>query len=157
MLSAAADRNPNGAAIVSCHQLDQYRAPLYWTYAELKRKSESLAGSLKALGHTPKGPVVILLGNQVEWALLFWTSARLGSPLVPLSPRSIIRPDEVKHMLMIAGASVLVAANEDQATKLKKFAPEILRDIPIKIIVACGSMNLPSFWNFSCRCFGQAM
>ena len=120
--------------------------PLRWTYAHLKHKCASLAGSLESLGHTPKDPVVTLLGNQAEWGLLFWTSPRLRSRFVSLSARSLARPEEVKYMLIVAGAGVLVATDEDQAAQLGEIAPKILRKVPVKIIVKCGRTNLPSSW-----------
>ena len=146
LLSAAADQHPDNAAIISLHQSEHSRAPLRWTYAQLQHKCASLAGTLKSLGHPPKDPVVTLLDNQAECGLLFWTCARLGSPFVPLSPRSLARPEELKYMLRVAGAGILVATDEDQAAQLDEITPEILRKVPIKIIVKCGRMTLPSPW-----------
>ena len=146
LLSAAAEQHPHNAAIISLHQFEHSGAPLRWTYAQLEHKCASLMGSLELLGHTPKDSVVTFLDNQAEWGLFFWTSARLGSPFVPLSPGSLARPEEVKYMLRVAKAGVVVATDEHQATHLDQIAPEILRKIPIKIIVKCERTNPPSSW-----------
>ena len=86
------------------------------------------------------------LVNQAECGLLFWTSARLGSPCVPLSPRSLARLEELKYTLRVAGVGTLVATDDDQAAQSDEIAPEILRKVPIKIIVKCGRTTLPSSW-----------
>ena len=144
LLEQAAREHPNKTAVVSLCQDDDLTdtsgvfsgtRPLRWTYAHLQQKASHLAANLYALGICDHRSIVTFLDNQAEWALFFWASVQLGSPLVPLSPRSFSRSEEVRYMLDLVSPGAVVVANDGIAKEFEKTFPLPL-DRPLVKIVA---------------------
>lgn len=68
-----------------------------WTYAELWRDVERLAGNLAARGVRPGEPVVFQLPNGPEFALCWLASLRLGAIATPINFR--LAAGETAHVL----------------------------------------------------------
>ena len=68
-----------------------------WTYAELWRDVERLAGALAAQGTRPGDPVVFQLFNGPEFALAWLAALRLGAVAVPINFR--FSAGETAHVL----------------------------------------------------------
>lgn len=93
-------------------------AVLRWTYHELLRRSEELAAGLRARGCVAGMPLVVFLGNSAEWALFFWTAARMQMPFVPLDPRALADPSGVSKILGLVRPAVVVVSGAKVAQAL---------------------------------------
>ncbi|WP_421729606.1 AMP-binding protein [Brevundimonas sp.] len=80
-----------------------------WTWRELARRVDALAGGLDALGLAPGDRVGILSPNCVEWVLTQLATARLGLILVAINPA--YRTYELGHALRLSGVRALVTAD----------------------------------------------
>ncbi|MBK8988684.1 MAG: AMP-binding protein [Chloroflexi bacterium] len=81
-----------------------------WTYGELDRLVNALAGSLQAQGVQPGDLVAALLPNSLTYVCLIHALARLGAVLVPLNTR--LTEDEIAWQIGHVGAKWLVAERE---------------------------------------------
>ncbi|KAM0226425.1 hypothetical protein ACHAPA_002806 [Fusarium lateritium] len=124
----AAAASPDGDAVVSLWQphdhLSDSSLPvlnrnnesyLRWSYSELQGKAERVAGSLEKLGCRPGMRLVVVLGNCVEWALLFWAAAKMRMAFVPIDPTV---PRDVKAMILSLEPHVVVAQDAQAAEAL---------------------------------------
>lgn len=94
--------------------------PEAWTYAQLRTKSLRLAYCLLAKGVKLRSSIVIILYNQLEWALFFWASAHLGCKFIGIDYRAITHEQQARDLLnqvpgCNSGFSVVVA-NEQLAS-----------------------------------------
>jgi len=53
------------------HHMKRDTEPVSWTYYNLYTKSMRIARCLSAKGVTPGSSIVVVLYNQIEWALMF--------------------------------------------------------------------------------------
>ncbi|KAG6988915.1 hypothetical protein G7Y79_00068g096140 [Physcia stellaris] len=145
LLSQAAHQHPHNSAVISLHQSEAQLIPGKLSYIELFEKSEILAACLESFVDVSEHSIMTFLHNQVEFALLFWTSARLGYTFVPLDPQSVGRP-EVDHMLTTVKPSIIVTADAHLAATLVKTTSALLRDVPLKVAIRNGNESLPLSW-----------
>ena len=120
MLDQAVKLHAGKDALVSMHQYapigqpihdDQQntRPPLRLTFSELHHHAASFAVALYDHGIRPGQPIVVFLGNCVEFAIALLAAARLGVPFVPLDPRMLARRFEVEHCLRLIKPTVVLA------------------------------------------------
>ncbi|KAF5008034.1 hypothetical protein FDECE_5655, partial [Fusarium decemcellulare] len=104
----SASKYPNRLAVASLHQPQGlYRIPtgssksdyLRWSYADLKVAVDRFASSLWHLGARPGTALATFLNNRAEFVIAYWAAHKLGCPLVPINPRTLINRDEAEHML----------------------------------------------------------
>jgi long-chain acyl-CoA synthetase len=76
------------------------------SYRDLGRQIDAWVGALRAAGAGPGGCVAIWLPNSPAFVAAFVASLRLGAVAAPLGV--LLKPREVRHRLVVAGAAVLV-------------------------------------------------
>ena len=86
--------------------------PTTLTFADVGRRTGELASALRARGVVPGDRVGVMLGNTVEFPLVWLALARLGAAMVPLNTR--YRSDDVAHLLSDAGVRLVVARPEHE-------------------------------------------
>ncbi|MEM6937935.1 MAG: AMP-binding protein [Pseudomonadota bacterium] len=77
-----------------------------YTFKALSDAIHSLAGGLAARGIGPGKVVGIMAPNLPEYAIVFHAVAVTGGALTPINP--LYGPEEVRHQLTDAGASILI-------------------------------------------------
>ncbi len=77
-----------------------------YTYRELAEKIHSLAGGLAARGIAPGKVVGLMAPNLPEYAIVFHGVAVAGAAVTTINPT--YGPEEVRHQLSDAGATILV-------------------------------------------------
>jgi fatty-acyl-CoA synthase len=97
LLDEMAARYPSNKAIV--HEGEGI------TYPQLKSQVDHAARSLLALGLRRGDPVAVLIGNQPEWMILCFATARIGGTFVPLN--TWYRRSELDWSLRHTGAASL--------------------------------------------------
>lgn len=67
---------------------DETRNRLEWSYSQLSRKAESLADKIQGLDLAVQGSMIVpFLASGPEWALWFWTAAKLNMPIAAVDPK----------------------------------------------------------------------
>ena len=162
ILANAVKSNAKGIAVVSLHQSDKtlpalnYSSPkqesyLVWSYEQLDHAANILASSLRDLGIGRKMRVAVCLYNGVEWALWFWTCARLGATFVPLDPRAVLRKVDTSHYLQVTRPEVLVVSDRAAAEALQQDHDSAVWHIKLKVIAEHPPhREVPSGWT-SCN------
>lgn len=126
LLAQSAHCHPHHEAVVSLWQSESpyttkdttsersgaHPRTLRWTYESLLRYSEALASWLETQGCRPGTPLVAVLGNCAEWALLFWAAVKLGVPFVPLDPRALADANGFAAILELIQPAAIVVADE---------------------------------------------
>jgi acyl-CoA synthetase (AMP-forming)/AMP-acid ligase II len=108
------------------------------TYKEMHRMVEHIASRLQGDYGVRKGErVAILLGNCMEYALLFFACSRIGAITVPLNTR--LAPKEIQFMLEQSGSMALITDME--------FAEKVegTDSVAVKIIVGGNQDGFVSF------------
>ncbi len=77
-----------------------------YTYAELREKIHALAGGLAARGIAPGKVVGLMAPNLPEYAVVFHGVAVAGAAVTTVNPT--YGPEEVRHQLSDAGATILI-------------------------------------------------
>jgi len=95
---AAARRRPDGIALITAERS--------LTWADVDAAVDRAAARLTALVDEPGGRVAIVLGNTVDFAVVYFGVLRAGLVAVPLNPG--YSPDEIDHVLRDAGVSLVV-------------------------------------------------
>ena len=117
----------------TCNRWPDHEAAVFpaqnirWTYSELSRQIDRLAGGLLALGVKKGERVGILSPNRVEWLLTQFATARIGAILVCINPA--YRLAELEYALNKVGCAALVTAHSfkgsNYAEMLLELAPEL--------------------------------
>ncbi|RHZ51501.1 hypothetical protein CDV55_103440 [Aspergillus turcosus] len=138
ILDQVAQRQPNDSAVVSLHQKDHLGVgALRWTYAQLRDGSVRLAHRLAAAGIRKGSRIATFLYNEIEWALLFLASARLGSHFVPLDPRLLDTPSDAVYLLRKIWVEVIFVSNLTMAESVEEILnKELMPQVLLKGIVA---------------------
>ena len=122
-LTAAAERWPDGEALVSVHQ------NIRWTFAEINEKAEALAAGLFSLGLRRGDRLGIWAPNCAEWTLTQFATAKAGIILVNINPA--YRLSELEYTLNKVGVKALVTPERfktsDYVAMVNELAPEIAR------------------------------
>jgi len=101
------------------------------TYREMGRLVENIAGHLYHRHGVRKGDrLALLLGNGIEFALLFFACARIGAIAVPLNTR--LNSKELVFMLQQSGSSLLFT--DDEFAYLVQHAEESVPSLTAKFI-----------------------
>lgn len=160
MIAGAARKYSDETALMSLAQSSECfpdsgpRAPnviigdtVRWTYKELIKKVELLAGALLRRGCNKGSIVVVLLWNSAEWVLYFWASALLKATFVPLDPELLEGYANIAYYFYMMDPDALVVPTELDAQILQMQAPDILRKIPCKIVCATTSSDPGPHWH----------
>ncbi|KAK2603240.1 hypothetical protein N8I77_009711 [Diaporthe amygdali] len=107
LLQEGAQQNPDGLAL-ACPQYDaKYLSPpaaatngyhsngdsgghdgFEWSFSQISRHAELLANRLHEYGAHEEGATIVpFLASGPEWALLFWTAAKLNMPIAAVDPK----------------------------------------------------------------------
>jgi O-succinylbenzoate-CoA ligase len=108
MLGHRARRHPERLALVDATRGQRY------TYQELDRRANRIAGGLARLGVQPGDRVAILMPNGIEFVESYFAVARLGAVSVPLNVR--LAPPELDFILRDAGVETLLYHGEHDET-----------------------------------------
>lgn len=126
LLVQTAARFPNHVAAIFEAQ------GIRWTYRDLIREVDALAGGLLQLGLKPGDRVGVWAPNCAEWLLAQFATARLGIILVNVNPA--YRPFELSYALKKTGCTALILAaqfkNSDYVAMLSEVVPEIAASDP---------------------------
>jgi long-chain acyl-CoA synthetase len=90
---------------VALIEADRHREKAKYTYTELRRAAEHLAGHLEAAGFQPGDRFAIILSNQSKWVIGGLGALWAGATLVPLDYK--LTPKEQLHLLAHAKPKVL--------------------------------------------------
>jgi acyl-CoA synthetase (AMP-forming)/AMP-acid ligase II/aryl carrier-like protein len=133
-----AQRQPNDTAVVSLHQKDHLGVgALRWTYSQLRDGSIRLAHRLAAAGMRKGSRIATFLYNDIEWAILFLASARLGCHFVPSDPRTLNTPSDAIYILRKVWAEGIFVSNLATAEFVEKVLDtELMPQVRLKGIVA---------------------
>jgi acyl-CoA synthetase (AMP-forming)/AMP-acid ligase II len=100
-----------------------------WTYAELYSHSMKVAGSLAALGVSPREHVGLLLPNGLEFAAAWFGISLAGAVIVPLNSR--YKPPELRYAISHAELRCVITTDAvadyaDFSHLLSKSFPDLL-------------------------------
>src|SRR6478752_5383559 len=82
-----------------------------WTYEEMSRRSDQVAGWLRANGVERGHRIVLMLGNQVELWEIVLAAIKLGAVLIPAS--TLLTPTDLADRVLRGGARFVVARDVD--------------------------------------------
>ncbi|KAJ5157771.1 nonribosomal peptide synthase [Penicillium canariense] len=133
-----AQRQPNDIAVLSFHQKDHLGVGnLSWTYAQLRDGSVRLAHRLSSAGLRKGSRIATFLYNEIEWALLFLASARVGCHFVPLDPRALNTPSDAIYLLRKVWAEAIFVSHLEFAECVENILDtELMPQVRLKSIVA---------------------
>lgn len=103
-----------------CNESQNTKEHLIWTYQQLDEASNLLARVLRTRGIGKGMRIAAFLFNSAEWALLFWSSLKLGAVFVSLDARSVARQEEVQHYLKVIVPAVLVVGDDSAAATMQR-------------------------------------
>jgi fatty-acyl-CoA synthase len=109
-------------ALISCAQGQRY------TYAELGSAVDELARALMAAGLTTGDRIGIWSPNCVEWTLVQYATAKLGTILVNINPA--YRTSELEFALRQSGCRMLVAAPAFKTSDYRAMIEEVGPSLP---------------------------
>ena len=124
LLSAGASKNEDAIAVHAVHQNVQL------TYRQLLDSPEQIARSLHDVGI--QGPILVLVGNCVEFVQLLWATARLGFPFCPVNPK--INEELLQHYINSVKPEVIVVQNSSISDTLKGLEAS-LETVKLKLVV----------------------
>jgi acyl-CoA synthetase (AMP-forming)/AMP-acid ligase II len=105
-----------------------YEGDVAFGVGELRDRSVQLARRLRVLGLGAGDRIAVQLPNWVEVVVIFLAAQRLGAIMVPIMP--IYRDHEVRHVLQVSGASVLVITPAYRGFSHRDMAYRIRPDLP---------------------------
>jgi len=121
LLAEQARQRPDGVALQE--KLYGIWQPITWR--EYAGRVRDVAHGLASLG-VARGEVVAVLGdNRPEWLISELAAQSIGAAVVGIYPTSL--DEEIRHILDISGARVVVAEDQEQVDKLVKVKPHVAR------------------------------
>lgn len=90
-----------------------------WTYREFRERVESLAARIVAAGTHRGDRVAILLPKSLEECAAIFAASRADTVFVPINP--VLKPQQIRHILLDSGARVLICRAVDQARLAETF------------------------------------
>lgn len=82
-----------------------------WTYGQLSRRTDQVAGWLQANGVQRGDRIVLMLGNQVELWEIVLAAIKIGAVIIPAS--TLLTPDDLADRVGRGGARFVVARDVD--------------------------------------------
>lgn len=80
----------------------------HYTYADLRRMVDHLAGHLQGKAHVRKGDrVLIYMQNAPHYVIAYYAILKIGAVVIPVNPMN--RQAELEHLLGDTGARVVIA------------------------------------------------
>lgn len=159
LFDAVVARYPDHVAVQSPGQTDRLglgdeststeARHLSWTYSNLRYGSNWLASRLSADGVRPGCSIVAFLDNQAEWALLFWTSVRMGCRFVPLDPRVLGQSAVASHLIRSIDAAAVFVSTPDMARKVEETLAQTGKRLPVSAYLVPALANndsMPAGW-----------
>ena len=110
-------RNPDGEALVSCHQGVRY------SYAEFNEAVDRLASGMLAGGLSKGDRVGVWSTNCAEWALVQYATAKLGVILVNINPS--YRVSELEYALGQSGCRWVMAIRETRGSDFVEMVEQV--------------------------------
>ncbi|MBU1902845.1 MAG: long-chain fatty acid--CoA ligase [Proteobacteria bacterium] len=107
------------------------------TFAEMNRRVDALANGLTGLGLRPGDVCVLMMPSSLNWALVYYSIAKLGAVVVPVN--FLYRQRELEYIFRDAGARAF-AGHSDYL----KEAVSVLDSLPLMEIRIAGGENLPA-------------
>ena len=108
-----------------------------WTYAELDRAVDELAGGLLELGVAKGERVGIWAPNCAEWVLVQYATARLGAILVNINPA--YRSHELQYVLAQSGIRTLITYPEFKGSDYVQMIEQVRGECPaLREVVVIG-------------------
>ncbi|ACL56369.1 class I adenylate-forming enzyme family protein [Methylobacterium nodulans] len=106
-LEANARRHPDKPALILVGDGD---AAQVLTYGEVDRAVRGVAAGLLALGLAPGSRVMIRMGNDADYAIVYFAALAAGLVAQPSSPQ--LTPAEAAFLMADSGAAAVVAAED---------------------------------------------
>jgi acetyl-CoA synthetase len=104
----AASEHPERPALVIVEQDGSVGS---WTYGQLSRRSDQVAGWLAANGVRRDDRMVLMLGNQVELWEIVLAAIKLGAVIIPAS--TLLTADDLADRVRRGGARFVIARDAD--------------------------------------------
>jgi len=131
-----------------------------WSWSDLDREVDALAGGLLELGITRGDRVGIWSPNRYEWLLTQYATARIGAVLVTINPA--YRLTEVEYAVNKVGCKALVTAAHFKGSSyvemIQSLAPELEEASPgalkaakfphLEIVIRMGAEKTAGMFNF---------
>ena len=112
-----------------------------YIFRELHQHATRLASALYAQGLGPQQSLAAFLPNSAQFAITLLAATILNVSFVPLDPRSLSRPDEVRHYFNIIKPSALIVSDEPHAEKLDAIEGSSGLQSSFKIIIASNAIS----------------
>ena len=117
-------------------------AGVRWSWAELARRVDALAGGLLALGLAPGDRIGIWSPNRPEWLLAQFATARVGLVLVNVNPA--YRTAELEFALAKVGCRALITAERFKTSDYVGMLGEVAPRLPaLAFVVTTGTGEAP--------------
>ncbi|MBW2203111.1 MAG: AMP-binding protein, partial [Deltaproteobacteria bacterium] len=107
------------------------------TFAQMNRRVDALATGLRDLGLNPGDVCVLMMPNSINWALVYYSLAKLGAVVVPVN--FLYRQRELEYIFRDAGARAFVGHSD----YLEEPVP-VLESLPMMDILVAEGENLPT-------------
>ena len=112
-----------------------------WSYRQMHAQAASLAAAFADLGIEQGDRVAVNLPNGVEWLITVLACARLGVPVVPISPQ--LNVHELRYQLRHAEASLVVTIERFGEVDFLQRFEEVMTDLPgLQYVVTVGDEDL---------------
>lgn len=123
VLAETARRSPGAPALVDG---DERIA-----YADLWRQARSVAAALVASGITPGDPVALLSPNSADFVRTYFGVLTAGAVVVPVP--TLLKADEVAHILRLSQAAILLHDDEFADTAQRAVELAESRGVPVAL------------------------
>jgi len=117
-----------------------------FTYEQLEKLVEGLAGSLKNLGVAKGDKVILYLSNTPQWIISWLSLMRLGAVPVPISP--IYTPSDLKYMANDSESETIVCMDTNLG-----YVKEVIPNTCITNVIVTTTDDLLPIWK---RLLGKA-
>jgi len=107
------------------------------TFAEMNRRVDALVTGLTGLGLRPGDVCILMMPSSLNWALVYYSLAKLGAVVVPVN--FLYRQREIEYIFSDAGARAFVG----NSGYLKEAVP-VLDSMPMMDIRIAGGDNPPA-------------
>jgi acyl-CoA synthetase (AMP-forming)/AMP-acid ligase II len=137
LLDQVARQYPHRDAIVSQHQKGLLGiGTVRWSFSQMQEGSLRLAACLSAVGIHRGARVAAFILNEIEWALIFLATVRLGAHFVPLDPRVLDREEDARFILGKVEARYIVVSSKNMSSAIDKIFAQNVDQILFKCIVS---------------------